>query len=257
MTTCTTPFESLSAYVDAELSRDEELELRRHLDSCARCHEVVETLMGLKAAVAATADVRPVPHTMRERIVTLHRESIRPRPWRGWIALAASVCIVFAGIQAWRALAPRATLEDSVVEALVADHVHFREALDAPQVRSANPAEVGEWFDGKLPFSVVLPRLRNASLVGGRLCSLWGQKVAVGFYDTQGERVSLFVADARRFPSAVPDQPRCEEGLGSYRVCIVPAGETLLLLVADSPRATLLLPDLEAAMRDRDETRRN
>lgn len=257
MTTCTTPFDSLSAYVDAELSRDAELELRRHLDSCARCRELVETLMGLKAAVAATSDVRPLPHTLRERIATLHRESSRPRPWRGWLALAASVCIVFAGVAAWRALGPRAMLEESVVEALVADHVHFREALDAPQVRSADPVEVGAWFAGKLPFSVALPRLRSASLVGGRLCSLWGQKVAVGFYDTQGERVSLFVSDARSFPSAVPDEPRCEDGLGSYRVCIVPAGETLLLLVADAPRASLLLPDLEAATRDRDDTRRN
>jgi len=257
MTTCTTPFDSLSAYVDAELTPESELEMRRHLDSCARCRDLVETLVGLKESVAATADVRSVPHTLRERVAALRQRSTRPRRWRTVIVFAASVCALVIGAYSWRALRPRATLEGGVIEALVADHVHFRQALDAPQVRSDDPAEVGEWFADKLPFRVALPRLRNASLLGGRLCSLWGQKVAVGFYETQGERVSLFVADASRFPSPVPDAARCEEGLGNYRVCIVPAGDALLLMVADSARASLLLPDVQAAVFGDDTARRN
>jgi anti-sigma factor (TIGR02949 family) len=258
MSTCNTPFASLSAYVDAELAPESELELRRHLDSCPRCRDVVDMLEALKKSVAATAEVRPVPHSLRERVAALDRPASTRRRWFGRIALAASACAVVLAVYAWRAAAPRTTLESTVVEALVADHVHFRDAPDAPQVRSADPAEVGAWFEGKLPFRVALPRLRNASLVGGRLCSLWGQKVAVGFYETQGERVSLFAADAARFPSPIPDAARCDEGLGSYRVCVAPAGDTVLLMVADSARASLLLPELEADTRpEAADTRRN
>lgn len=258
MSSCTTPFVSLSAYVDAELAPDSELEFRRHLDSCPRCRDLVDMLMAMKESVAATAEVHPVPHSLRERVAALDRPASTPRRWVGGIALVASACVLVLAVYAWRAAAPRATLESGVVEALVADHVHFRQAADAPQVRSDDPAEVGAWFEGKLPFRVALPRLRNASLVGGRLCSLWGQKVAVGFYETQGERVSLFAADAARFPSPIPDAARCDEGLGSYRVCVAPAGDAVLLMVADPARASLLLPELQAAVRpDGTDTRRN
>jgi anti-sigma factor RsiW len=68
MTRCDYPFEMLSAYVDGQLATGEELKVGRHLDDCAHCRELLESLPALNEAVASTGEVHPVPHSLRERV---------------------------------------------------------------------------------------------------------------------------------------------------------------------------------------------
>src|SRR2546423_14177872 len=48
--------ELLSDYLDHDLARAEEDSVRRHLETCADCREVLESLAGVKACAAALVD---------------------------------------------------------------------------------------------------------------------------------------------------------------------------------------------------------
>jgi anti-sigma factor RsiW len=248
MTPCATRFEPLNAYVDGELGPAEELDLRRHLDVCESCRAEVDGLLALKEAVARSAEVRPVPHTLRERLATLDQPHARRRVGRLMVlaALAAGVLIA-VGVTRLADRARHAKPPDRVIEALVADHLHFLQVADAVELDSDDPAEIAAWFADKVAFPVRVPQLRSATLLGGRLCSLWGQKVALAFYDVRGKRASLFALD----PATAPARPHpttagCTAALGDYRVCFIPTPSALLAMVADESQTAAVLPELEA-----------
>lgn len=247
MMQCDTPLDVLNAYVDGELAPPEELELRRHLDTCEACRDRVETLLALKEAVAASAETRPVPHTLRERLGTLGgRRSLR-RFGRGQRLTALAAALLLAiGVGRWLMLGPLAHA-DVVTEALVADHLHFLQVPDALEIASNDPHEIAAWFGDKVAFPVRVPELQGADLLGGRLCSLWGHKIALAFYEAQGTRMSLFVADPNAFPENDRPPGSCRTALGDYDVCVVRRASTVLALVGDKSRMAALLPQLETS----------
>ncbi len=246
MTPCAARFEPLNAYVDGQLLPPEELDLRRHLDVCESCRAQVDTLLAMKEAVAGSAEVRPVPHTLRQQLATLAQPP--GRRWRrGILAFAALAAAVFIAVGVTRLIGRARQAEpDRVIEALLADHLHFLQVQDAVEFASDDPARIAAWFAEKVPFPVRVPELRGATLLGGRLCSLWGKKVALTFYEVDGKRVSLFVAD----PATVPARPQptvgCATALGDYRVCFIPTSPTLLAMVADKHQTAAILPELQA-----------
>jgi anti-sigma factor RsiW len=256
MTTCTAPFDRLNAYVDGELLAGEELEVRRHLDVCAICAARVESLLAVKDAVAASAELRPVPHTLRERLAAHAGASSRWGPFRvarlALLAAAAVLAVVIAGDR--RAPAPASSMRaprggnDHVIEALVADHLHFLEEPGAVEIGSNDPDGLAAALGAKVGFPVAIPRLKDAALLGGRLCSLWGQKVALAFYEAHGKHLSLFIADRARFPSPVAQGSRCTAAIGDYRVCLLPAGETVLAMVGDGEQTAAMFGVLEDAV---------
>ncbi len=245
MSACAMELARLSAYVDGELGPADELDLRRHLDTCAACARTIETLLALKEAVAMSGDVRPVPHTLRERLAAL--EQPRRRAWRPRLLhVAALTAVVLAAVVAAHWVLRPAGSGDRVAEALVADHLHFLQVPDALEVVSDDPAQIAAWFADKVSFPVRVPRLSGATLLGGRFCSLWGHEVALTFYEVKGRRLSLFVTD----PETLAGTPRptgCSSTLGGYRVCLVPAAPTVLAMVGDAEQTAALFPALRQA----------
>ena len=251
MTACGMEFERLNAYVDAALPLADELDVRRHLDVCPGCRAAVETLLALKTAVAASAEVRPVPHTLRERLGALGSPRGRARigRWQGVAALAGLLVALWVG--RW-ALGRRDAGGDPLSEALVADHLHFLQEPAALEIASNDPERVGAWFRDKVPFPVRLPRLKSATLLGGRYCALFGHPVALAFYQAGGKRLSLFIADAASFPVPGRLEGGCGTALGDYRACILPAAPTVLAMVADREQTAAVLPELRDTVGRRD-----
>jgi anti-sigma factor RsiW len=256
MTTCTMRFDRLNAYVDGELLTGDELEVRRHLDVCSICAASVESLLAVKDAVAASAELRPVPHTLRERLATHAGASSRWRGFRiarlGLLAAGVVLAVVIAGDR--REPLPASSMRalhggsDHVVEALVADHLHFLQEPRAVEIGSDDPDRLAAALGEKVGFPVAIPRLKGATLLGGRLCSLWGQKVALTFYDAHGKQLSLFIAERARFPSPLAQGSRCTAAIGDYRVCLLLAGETVLAMVGDGEQTAAMLGPLEDAV---------
>ena len=137
---------------------------------------------------------------------------------------------------------------DHVVEALVADHLHFLQEPSAVEIGSDDPDRLAAALGEQVGFPVAIPRLKGAALLGGRRCSLWGQKVALTFYEAHGKRLSLFIADRARFPSPVAQGSRCTASIGDYRVCFLPAGETVLAMVGDGEQTAAMFGTLEDAV---------
>jgi anti-sigma factor RsiW len=121
---------------------------------------------------------------------------------------------------------------DAFVVQLVGDHVLNALGHEKPlEVTSSDATVVENWFAGRLDFAVKLPRLAGATLVGGRLCSVAGRRVALVFYDHLGHRLSLFVMDAarERGPHA------CDQDVKGFTVCRQTVHGVEYAVVADLP----------------------
>jgi anti-sigma factor RsiW len=239
------PFESLSAFVDGELDPHDELELRRHLDGCAQCRSLVESLLGVKEVVASTAEIRPVPHSLRQQVNELaSRHKPRKMPRARWWAVfaAAASLLVWIGTARWLSHSPSSSPE-LFAKALVADHVRYLGVPDAIQVASDDPRRIAESFAARLGFAAKLPQLSNASLLGGRFCWLRGHKALLSFYEYRGKRFSLFVFNPNVLPSAKLRGDQCRS-VGEYQVCLLPHDTELLAMVADKEEARAFMRDL-------------
>jgi len=65
---------------------------------------------------------------------------------------------------------------------------------------------LANWFRERASFPIQIPRLSNAHLLAGRLCSLFGQRVALVFYERGGKRLSLFTLAADVVPVGVKEK---------------------------------------------------
>ncbi len=245
MSRCEYPFETLSAYVDAELDSHVELEVRRHLDACELCRNTVATLIGLKQAVATAADIRPVPHGLRQRLGQFARSSrsrrLRISVWAA-VAAAAALLVTF-GIGRWSAQS-KGSVGDLLARALIEDHERYLEIPDAIQVVSSDPRRIADSFNSRVGFPIELPQLSGASLLGARFCWLRGHKALLSFYESNGRRFSVFVLDKNALPEEGMPKDRCRTS-GKYEACLLRAAPELLAMVGDRQQTQAVLPQLE------------
>jgi anti-sigma factor RsiW len=239
MTCCRVTFEELNIFVDGELAADAELEMRRHVDVCASCAERVATLSGLKTAVAASAAADPLPPALAH-FVRSSKDRVRPRRLRQF-ALAAVAVVALATLAGAIALRSsfRPSPADPFTTALIADHIHYAHHPDRLQVSEADSRALSRWFASRLPFRPSIPHLPDAKVVGGRLCTLKGNRFALAFLDHAGEPISVFVGAAgdltpeARLSWAPADARRhCRDAIEGYRVCYERRGSQVVAIVA-------------------------
>ena len=92
----------MSCYVDGELSGDEMLAVRRHLDACEECRVQFQSDRGIKHAVA-TLPEREASHDFEARLLAAVRQAgtSQAAPASMWptgrmaVALAAAAVLVF------------------------------------------------------------------------------------------------------------------------------------------------------------------
>jgi len=246
MTRCKVSFETLSAYVDGELDPPRELELRRHLDRCDRCREAVDALHGLKELVTSAAEIRVVPHTLRESTKAI---AVRRKPRRAyWVLWPTTVAVmvgllILAGTLGWLTVSPP-TSADLLVKALIADHSRYLSSPNAIQLASGDPLRIAAVFESQTGFPIKLPQLSSANLLGARFCRLIGHKGVLSFYESRGKRFSVFVLDRTVLPNGEFNASECRSA-GAYEVCLIPDAPQLLAMVGDKDQAQLFFPELE------------
>jgi anti-sigma factor RsiW len=244
-----TDLETLSQFVDGAVSPAEELELRRHLDTCAVCRARVDALIRLKQAVASGATIHPVPHGLRERVNQMGEASRGPKHRAAWLAGAAAIAaglliVVLFSTWSTRRYEPEV---DQLREAMIADHIHYLGVPEPAAIVSGDPRKLSAALAPELGFGFQLPALRNTKLLGGRLCRLRGQRAALTIYEHGDRRVSLFLLDSSTVRASVPRESGCS-ALGRYEVCLVEANQIWYALVAERYLASELAPDLRAQL---------
>ena len=249
MTPCAKPLEELSAYLDGELSPEEERAIQRHLITCTSCQEKVKAFATLEEAVIRSAETALVPQTLHGYVSALSQPS--PRSFWGFsrvvkMGLAFALILVVVGLASWWWQQHGAESgPEAIAQALVADHIHYLQELDALEIASADPTTIAEWFHERVPFPVQIPHLHEGRLLGGRLCTLLGRKAALVLYERGGKRLSLFTLAADAVPGeekaqrhlANADQPHCLRPLGKYALCFIGSEKAVRAIVGEEPEA--------------------
>src|SRR6266404_2885690 len=178
MTRCTKTIEELSAYMDGEVTLEEELALRRHLDGCPTCQQMISLFATLKDTVTRATEVYPLPHTLR----VVLKERPQPPRWSlfSWTLflkgglIAALLFLTFAvgaGLIGERRIESPANL---LAQTLVSHHRTTPSGPDELGISSEDPTAITAWFHTQLPFPVRVSTLAEAHLLGGQICTLWG-----------------------------------------------------------------------------------
>jgi anti-sigma factor RsiW len=234
--------ELLSAYIDGELPLPQSMELEQHIITCAGCRERFEATRALKHVLARVLAREEPPAAVVARIdgaqLAFRRAGRRLR-----LALAAVVAVLGVGVSILFYVVQQ---RSGLTRVLVADHYRSLPNVTPAHLTSGDPVAVARYFEGRTSFPPFVPSLRDATLVGARLCNINGRKAELLFYDVSGSTVSLFVCPI----DAVAISPGCRTRDGAV-VCSGTRGRLSVHAVGSLSRPQLqrLVADATSIMR--------
>jgi anti-sigma factor RsiW len=188
----------IDSYVDGELDPSRNHDVQGHLQSCAACAALNESLLALKKSVRATKF--SAPDDLLARIQTELRRSRAPAapvrstpgPWLlTGLAIAASFLVGFFVAQT---LSHRSA-EQTLLAQLTDNHVRSLLGTHLIDVASSDQHTVRPWFEGKLDFAPPVEDLTSQGfpLVGGRVEYISGRPVAALVYQRRKHFINLFI----------------------------------------------------------------
>lgn len=205
----------IDCWVDGELDPSAALLVETHVARCGACRHEVDDIRALKRAMAGMREAS-CPTALRNRIAAALDEvdacevqsQANARRRRHGVSFALTGAAL-AGVVLARGLATRgdtsplggATTMAGVLP--VVEDVAQRHARDLPaEVAASDPAEVAQWFRGKLdiPIRPVVFRGASARLLGARISNVRNQLAAALYYDVHGRRVTVFMFDGALMP---------------------------------------------------------
>lgn len=180
----------------------EVLEAKRHVKNCPECTEFFERENRLRAFINERAPREKVPASLREKILrSIAIERTAHQRWalagltkRSAVALTVLIGVIallaFFSVVFFKVIKPGQSLS---ISELIDDHI--RSISEEADISSSDPETVESWFKGKVNFLVRIPRLRDAKLVGGRLCFLRKWPAALLYYQIEHNPLSLFILE--------------------------------------------------------------
>jgi anti-sigma factor RsiW len=212
--------DTLSAFIDGELSASEQQGVEQHLTGCHACTLRVLAATQLKAATARAGHrFAPLPEALARLTAQLQSKpqqqtqpptrktariySMRPLAWS---ALAAAILLTVS-LLGWRQLHQTNTLAAELLD----QHLATLSSGATPQVISTDRHTVKPWFQGRLPFSFNLPDATalppDTTLKGADLTYLNGQPAALLLFTIHKHEVSVFLTQRAGRPvlTALPN----------------------------------------------------
>ena len=211
--------DTLSAFIDGELSPAEQQGIEQHLATCHACTLRVLSATKLKAATSraghrftppseALARLTAQLHSQSEpqsqpqpkptaRIYSMRPATLRPS---AWAALAAAILLAVS-LFGWRQFHQTNTLAAELLD----QHLATLSSAATPQVISTDRHTVKPWFQGRLPFSFNLPDATalppDTTLKGADLTYLNGQPAALLLFTIHKHEVSFFLTQRSSSPT--------------------------------------------------------
>ncbi|WP_437528675.1 zf-HC2 domain-containing protein [Sorangium sp. So ce726] len=182
-------FENISAWHDDEVTREDAARIEAHVAGCGPCRRAAEVLGGVRRALVAKADGE-VPKHLRDRAEATARNARARRrgPWAITAALAAS-----AAAAALLVGSPSRGVSAAMADELVSHHVRGFARERPCDFESSDPGAVAGWLEGKLGYTVTVPAVSGARLLGARLCQIGGTRTAALMYASGDKPLTVFV----------------------------------------------------------------
>jgi anti-sigma factor RsiW len=186
---------SLHALADEQITAAESPTLQAHLADCAACRRELETIRLLGAEIRAQLPIHTASEYLRQRIEarlpmqkpdSAFRRRLRPPvgfAGAGW--LIAAIAVIFI-------LSQQHSRTSFPASAFVDDHVHYLKNRELAQVNLSDPVALEKWFGERVDFHPVVPPLNNATLMGGRVCKVAGERVVLAFWTCGNETITVF-----------------------------------------------------------------
>jgi anti-sigma factor RsiW len=228
---CVDWLEVISASLDGALTERERADLERHLAGCAECRRHLLSMRAVKHAIARLASRETPPGAVRARVESLPLERVRSR-WFPLLRWTAALIVLTAGWAGWSLRHRAGGVDPGLAEALVDDHLRSVPDVTPAELTTSDPQQVVHFFEGRVPFSPVAPRLPGSRLVGGRLCTLKGKRAELLFYGSGNRTLSLYAFGGDM------EVGGCRPARGHW-VCDRRIGDMTLLLVGQASGAEL------------------
>ena len=172
--------QQLDSYLSNELLVETASEVVHHLESCQACSRDLESRMGVRDALQRAVSNRPVPDSVRTRVVRKLRAS-QTRSFAGvsvkrWALGLATAALVLFGLFAaeWLNLRRGEQLIASILKLGVSDHVICAiQGHNYPEVANP-PDQIREKLGARYAplLQVVQQRLPGFELLEGHICSI-------------------------------------------------------------------------------------
>ncbi|HXR55245.1 MAG TPA: zf-HC2 domain-containing protein [Casimicrobiaceae bacterium] len=215
----------IAAYADGELDALRRLFVEKHLRTCARCAEQHAELLALRRRLRAEAPYFAAPAALTERVRAMVASTPAARPARAsrvteplrrlsgrvpprwqWVsggALGGCAATVLAFVVGTAVIDWQAS--QNMVAQAVSRHVQATLGDRLVAVVSSDQHTVKPWLSARLDYSPPVHDLASDGfpLLGGRLDTLGGRKVATLVYGYRKHTIDVFVQpDAFDMPSS-------------------------------------------------------
>ncbi len=193
-----------------------------HLLACAACQQFLRDMRHMAEQLRALAPSPPAPAAVRARVArTLAQARVlealpsTPTRRRRWWGVAVVVCAL--GLGGWWAYdRPSEPTGQSSLRAVAEDHIR---ALHEDRILTSDPATVARWMGQRATVAIHVPTVPGATLAGGRICLLHGQRGMVLWYRVDGHLLSYYVMPGERHTGSDPAEGVFRHGAeAGYRV---------------------------------------
>ena len=197
----------LDLYRDQALEPDRQREVKVHIDHCEQCRAELEAAQSIENQIRSELVSQPDP-TLWNRIIASAQAQTqaqvqgtaqyatsqqRQSPLFTW--MTAALLLITVTVGGYGLLKQDViTDSDALASALINEFHTFVVSHRDLDFTDSQPAQIRNWFGGKVDFRVPMPVYSaDLKLAGGRLCNMLDKRIASFMYQVDGAWVSLYI----------------------------------------------------------------
>lgn len=188
------------------LSRNETTEAEIHLSTCEECRRYFQYDEQFRQLLRQKLTQTVTPPSLRESLLqqvseqsTKHSKFKPLSRWKRRLfgRAGAVVALVLVGsIAVYLGFVKHQDEPSPLLPSLlIQDHIEFQLRENPYDVQTSDKTQLEGWLAKRVDFAVNIPVIQNAELRGGRLCYLFGRRVAFALFEKDGRPISAYILD--------------------------------------------------------------